>query len=206
MRPKFSRHFGMGNKLAIVHAGETYGSITVPEGRVAVGTVCSVTTNGILLKQGIPVVSRFGGLMEIKEGKPVRLLALIAYGGSTLDPLELFVRAGMTQVRECARTGNGVVGVSFREIPAAAVNEVRQIKKEMERQGLDGILAIGTPNQPLFEIPVGEGRAGLIVYGGLNPLAALWEARAEVEFRSLAEVENIERFMHYETVRHRLHD
>ena len=144
--------------------------------------------------------------MEIKEGKPVRLLALIAYGGSTLDPLELFVRAGMTQVRECARTGNGVVGVSFREIPAAAVNEVRQIKKEMERQGLDGILAIGTPNQPLFEIPVGEGRAGLIVYGGLNPLAALWEARAEVEFRSLAEVENIERFMHYETVRHRLHD
>lgn len=205
MRPVLARHFGMGNKLAIIPEGETYGSITVPKRWVGVATICSVTANGILLKQGIPVVSRFGGLMEIREGKPVRLVALIEYSGTTLDPLEAFIRARMTQVRECGRTGTGVIGVSFREIPAAAVAQVRQIKKEMEKQGLDGILAVGTPNQPLFDIPVGEGRAGLIINGGLNPLAALWEARAAVEFRSLAEVENIERFMHYEIVRNQLH-
>ena len=56
------------------------------------------------------------------------------------------------------------------------------------------LLAIGTPNQPLFDIPVGEGRAGLIVTGGLNPIAALCEAGVPVTFQSLAEVEDIARF------------
>jgi repressor of nif and glnA expression len=201
MRLVFARRFSMGNKLAIIREGETFGSTTVPAGRVALGTVCSVTANGILLKQGIPVTSRFGGLMEIKDGKPSRFVALIDYNGSTLDPLEAFIRAGMTRVCDCVRTGDGVIGVSFREIPAAAVSDVRRIKKEMERQGLDGILAIGTPNQPLFHVPVGEGRAGLIVAGGLNPIAALREAQADVDFHSLAEVEDISRFADFNALR-----
>ena len=173
------------------------GSATVPSGRIALGTVCSVTVNGILLKHGIPVVSRFGGLIEIRDRRPVRFVAVIEYSGTTLDPLEAFIRAGMTQVRECVRTDSGVIGVSFREIPAASVPAVRRIKEEMDGQGLDGIMAIGTPNQPLFEIPVGEGRAGLIVSGGLNPIAALWEARMEVTFHSLAEVEDITQFVDF---------
>jgi len=201
MRLVFAKRLGMGTKLAIVREGETFGTITVPANRVALGTVCSVTTNGILLKQGIPVTSRFGGLMELKEGKPVRFVALIDYNGSTLDPLEVFIRGGMTRVQDCARTGSGVIGVSFREIPAAAVSDVRQIKKETERQGLDGILAIGTPNQPLFQVPVGEGRAGLIVNGGLNPIAALHESQMNVEFHSLAEVEDIHRFGDFNALR-----
>lgn len=201
MRLVFAKRLGMGTKLAIVREGETFGTTSVPANRVALGTVCSVTTNGILLKQGIPVTSRFGGLMELKEGKPVRFVALIDYNGSTLDPLEVFIRGGMTRARDCARTGSGVIGVSFREIPAAAVADVRQIKKETERQGLDGILAIGTPNQPLFQVPVGEGRAGLIVNGGLNPIAALHESQMNVEFHSLAEVEDIHRFADFHALR-----
>ncbi len=194
MRPVFLHRLGMGTRLAIVEEGETFGSTTVPRGQIALGTVCSVTANGILLKQGIPVVSRFGGLMEIQDRRPVRFVALIEYSGTTLDPLEAFIRAGMTRVRECVRTDSGAIGVSLREIPAAAVTAVRRIKEQMDRQGLDGILAIGTPNQPLFDIPVGEGRAGLIVSGGLNPIAALYEARAEVTFHSLADVEDIAQF------------
>ncbi|MGD0650974.1 MAG: NrpR regulatory domain-containing protein [Verrucomicrobiia bacterium] len=194
MRPVFLHRLGMGTRLAIIEEGETLGATTVPRGQIALGTVCSVTANGILLKQGIPVVSRFGGLIEIQDRRPVRFVAVIEYSGTTLDPLEAFIRAGMTQVRECVRTDSGVIGVSFREVPAAAVAAVRRIKEEMNHQGLDGILAIGTPNQPLFDIPVAEGRAGLIVSGGLNPIAALCEARMEVTFHSLAEVEDIAQF------------
>ncbi|OHE76607.1 MAG: hypothetical protein A2107_06155 [Verrucomicrobia bacterium GWF2_62_7] len=201
MKPVFARRLGMGTRLAIAREGETFGATTVPAEMVALGTVCSVTASGILLKHGIPVTSRFGGLMEIREGKPVRLTALIEYSGTTLDPLEVFIRARMTRVRDCARTGNGIIGVSFREVPAAAVPEVRRIKKEMERQGLDGILAIGHPNQPLFDIPVEEGRAGLIVNGGLNPVAALCEAHGEVQFHSLAEVEEVGRFSDFHVLR-----
>lgn len=194
MRPVFMRRFGMGTKLAVVPAGETFGAQTVPTGQVALATVCSVTVNGILLKQGIPVVSRFGGLMEIAGGQPVRFVALIEYSGTTLDPLEAFIRAGMTQVRELARQGNGVVGVSFREVPAAAVEQVHEVKAALARRGLDGILAVGIPNQPLFEIPVGEGRAGVLVAAGLNPIAALCEAGIPVTFQSLAEVSDVARF------------
>jgi repressor of nif and glnA expression len=204
MNPVFARRLGMGTRLAIAREGETFGATTVPPDKVALGTVCNVTASGILLKHGIPVTSRFGGLMEMREWKPVRLTALIEYSGTTLDPLEVFIRARMTRVRDCARTGNGVIGVSFREVPAEAVPEVRRIKKEMERQGLDGILAIGNPNQPLFDIPVEEGRAGLIVNGGLNPVAALCEAHGDVQFQSLHEVEDVARFSEFHVLRDRL--
>jgi repressor of nif and glnA expression len=197
MRPVFLRRLGMGTRLAIVQEGEMLGAATVPSGHIALGTVCSVTANGILLKQGIPVVSRFGGLIELRDRQPIRFVAVIEYSGTTLDPLEVFIGAGMTKVRECVRTDSGVIGVSFREIPAASVPAVWRIKEDMERHGLDGILAIGMPNQPLFEIPVGEGRAGLIVSGGLNPIAALCEARMEVTFHSLAEVEDITQFVDF---------
>ncbi|MCX7885784.1 MAG: NrpR regulatory domain-containing protein [Verrucomicrobiae bacterium] len=203
MSRAFGKRLGMGTRLALAREGGTFGSITVPPGFVAIGTVCSVTANGILLKEGIPVTSRYGGLMEIKDGKPARFVALIDYNGTTLDPLEAFIRAGMTRVRDCVRTNNGVIGVSFREIPSAALEKVRRIKKAMEERGLDGILAIGVPNQPLFEVPVGEGRVGMIVNGGLNPVAALNEAGIDVQFRSLAEVEDIARFEDFTVLRER---
>jgi len=199
MRPVFTRRLAMGTRLAVVPEGENFGSITVPEGQIALGTVCSVTANGILFKQGIPVLSRFGGLMEIRNRKPSRFVALIEYSGTTLDPLEVFIGAGMTRVRDCVRTDSGVMGVSFREIPAAATLAVRQLKDEMDAEGLNGILAIGMPNQPLFDVPVGEGRAGVIVNGGLNPIAALCEAGMQVKFQSLAQVEDVARFEEYNT-------
>jgi len=42
---------------------------------------CSVTINGIFLKAGIPVTSRFGGVVEIVDGKPERFISLISYEG-----------------------------------------------------------------------------------------------------------------------------
>lgn len=197
IRPVFIGRLGMGTKIAVVAGGEMIGRSRIPDGHIGLATVCSVTANGILLKQGIPVVSRYGGLMELRDRKPVRFTALIDYSGTTLDPLEAFIRAGMTSVRECVRTGSGVIGVSFREIPAAAVADVRRLKDEMEDRGVDGILAIGTPNRPLYDVPVGEGRVGMIVKGGLNPIAALAETHAEVKFQSLAEVEDIAQFTEY---------
>ena len=41
----------------------------------------------------------------------------------------------------------------------------------MKRLGLGGIMLFGRPGQPLLEIPVAPGRVGVVVVGGLNPLA-----------------------------------
>ena len=123
MQPVFAAGLGMGTRLAVLRPGEIADDrlgTRVPPGRIALVTVCSVSLNGILLKEGIPVTSRYGGLMEFKNHSPVRFTELLEYGGTTLDPLEMFIRARMTSVARCARTGNGVVGASFREFPSVA--------------------------------------------------------------------------------------
>ena len=44
---------------------------------------------------------------------------------------------------------------------------------------------VGRPNQPLLDIPVGYGRVGIILAGGLNPLAAAEEIGIETRNRAL---------------------
>jgi repressor of nif and glnA expression len=203
MKPVFARRLGMGNRVALAREGQILGGLKVPSGMVALGTVCSMAVNGIMLAEKIPVNSRFGGLLEIREGKPIRFLELLEYRGTTIDPLEFFINAKMTRVRECAETGTGVIGASFREVPSVALDEVHRISREMERQGLGGIMAIGRPNQPLMNIPVAEGRTGMIVIGGLNPIAALHEAGTQVTFKSLVGLEDSSLFMPFQTLRDR---
>lgn len=189
VRPVFAARLGMGTRMLVLRSGATYDvarAAVVPRGKIAIVTVCSVTLNGILLKEGIPVTSRFGGLLEFRNRQPARFVELLEYGGTTQDPLELFIRAKMTSVRACVETGNGVVGASFREFPSVALPAVLKIRDQLRLVGLDGILAVGVPNQPLHGIPVGEGRTGLVVLGGLNPAAALEEAGVKSENRSLA--------------------
>lgn len=186
MQSVFDAAFGMGRKLIVARVGQTIGNASVPAGSAAIGTVCSVTVNGILLHGGIPVTSRYGGLLQIKDRKPVRFVELIEYGGTTLDPLEIFIKAGMTRVRDAVRTGSGIIGASFREVPSVALEDIRAFSGRMRKHGMGGILALGRPNQPLFNIPVSEGRAAMIVVAGLNPVAAVHEAGMRVSSRSLA--------------------
>ncbi len=147
---------------------------------MGIGTVCSVSLNGILLRANITTTSRFGGLLELEANKPTRFTEIINYDGSSLDPLEIFIRSGMTSVLQAAKCGKGVLGASFREVPAIALPEVRRLIKQSERCGLGGVIALGSPDQPLLDIPVTIGRAGMIVRGGLNPIAAVAESGISV--------------------------
>jgi len=181
----FEAGLGMGRYAALAGPGQWLGSFHVPDDRFAIGTVCSVTINGILLSAGIPAASRFGGLLELNGGRAARFTQMIYYDATSLDPLEVFIRGHMTSVREAARTGDGVIGASFREIPAVSVPKVRRICAKLEAIGLGGVIEVGKPNRPLLEIPVAEGRAGLVVVGGLNPLAAAEEAGIETHNKAL---------------------
>jgi repressor of nif and glnA expression len=179
IQPVFEAGLAMGRLMIVRERGGQLGDFAVPESRVAIGTVCSVTVNGIFLREGIPVISRFGGLLEMRNGQPVRFTQLINYDGTTLDPLEIFIKGKMTTVGQVATTGSGIIGASFREIPSAATPRAERLRKKLEQIGLGAILVIGEPGQPLLDIPVGEGRTGMIVLPGLNPLAACEEAGIE---------------------------
>ncbi len=188
---------GTGEYVALAHAGERLGDTLIPPGQVGIGTVCSVTLNGVLLKAGIPTVSRFGGVLEIQDGQPVRFTDVIYYEGTSLDPLEIFLRAGLKSVREAARTGSGRIGVSFREVPTAAVSEVERIRREMQRAGLSSIRVLGKPNQPLVDFPVHEGRTGMLVKAGLNPAAAVQESGIPTHNIALSNLFEFEKMVHY---------
>jgi len=186
IRMVFEAGLGMGRYLVTAGPGEQLAGRLVPAGQTAVGTVCSVTVNGALRTAGIPVRSLFGGLLELRDGKPLRFVQIITYDGTTVDPVEIFIKGGMTRVREAAQTGAGTIGASFREIPAAALPAARQLLQQLADAGLGGVLLLGRPGRPLLDVPVPQGRVGLIVAAGLNPIAAVEEAGIETENHAMA--------------------
>jgi len=182
----FKSGYAMGKLMALFKPGDKVGELTVPEQMVGIGTVCSITLNGVLLAHGIPTNSRFGGLLELKDRKPTRFVEIINYDGTSLDPLEIFIASRMTNYLGATETGNGRIGVGFREVPADSRERVMDLAQRLEEVGLGGFMMIGWPGQPLLEIPVSEGRVGAIVIGGLNPAAILEETSVRVHSRALA--------------------
>ncbi len=175
MKQVFSSPYVMSDKVILKRGGEKIGdNSSVPEGQVAFGTVCSVTINGIFLKAGIPITSKFGGVLQINSD-PIRFTALIGYEGSSLDPLEIFIKSRMTDVSGAVRNHSGKILASFREIPVVSIEKALQLIENMREKGIGGVLLIGNPNQPLIEIPVSMDKAGMIIVGGLNPIAAVEE-------------------------------
>jgi hypothetical protein len=171
-----------------------------------VGTVCSITLNGVLLKHGIPTISRFGGLLELQDKKPVRFVEVIMYDGTSIDPLEIFIRSGMTNYLGAIKTGNGRIGASFREFPAESRDLVEHLAERLKRIGLGGLMKIGKQGQALLDIPVNEGRVGAVVIGGLNPVSILEETGIRAYSRALAGLIDFSRLFRYEEMTGRIKD
>jgi repressor of nif and glnA expression len=186
IRRIFQSPYVMSDRLIIRRGGEKIGDILIPEGKIGIGTVCSVTINGIFLKAGIPVSSKFGGVLEIAGGNATRFTSLISYEGSSLDPLEIFIRSKMTDVIGAVKNRSGKILASFREIPVVCLDEANRLKQTIMERGIGGILLIGQPNSPLLGVPVGLDKAGMIIVGGLNPVAALEESGITTESKAMS--------------------
>jgi repressor of nif and glnA expression len=200
----FKQGFAMGHLATILGPGERLDHITVPEDMIGIGTVCSITLNGVLLKYGIPTYSRFGGLLELKNRLPVRFVEMINYDGTSIDPLEVFIRSGMTDYIGAITSGNGRIGASFREFPADGRTLVLELAQKLEQAGLGAFMRIGHASQTLLEIPVSEGRAGAIVIGGLNPVAIFEETGIRVFSRAMSGLMDFSRLFRYESLKERV--
>jgi len=181
MKEAFAAGFCVSDLVAVAHAGEKLGEVVIPEGQVGFATMCSAVINGVLLKSGVPMDSRFGGIMETRNGEPRRFVAIINYAGTSLDPSEAYIRARMTSVRRAAATGTGRILANFREIPAPSRPMVEAIVTDLKRSGIGGVLLIGEASEPLCQMPVGLNKIGMVLLGGLNPVAAAEEAGVEAE-------------------------
>jgi repressor of nif and glnA expression len=182
----FAKGYAMGNRLALLPPGETVGGLAIPPERVGFCTVCSITLNGVLLKHGVPTNSRFGGLLELRGGSPTRFVEMIHYDGTSIDPLEVFIRGRMTDYRGAVRDGDGLIGASFREMPEDSRDRVLQLAEQLSAIGLGAFLEVGLGGQSVLDMPVAPGRIGSVVIGGLNPIAILEEMGYRVYSRALA--------------------
>jgi len=153
---------------------------------VGVATVCSIVVNGVLLKKGIPMDSKFGGILQVRRGIPLRFTELIHYSGSPLDPSEVFIRGNMTTVGETVRKGEGTVLANFREIPAVCRSAAESVISTLCGAGFDGVLKIGKPGESVCEVPVNMNKVGVVLVGGLNPVARVREAGIEVENHAMS--------------------
>ncbi len=188
MRPVFKAGICVSDLVALAREGEQLGDVIVPEGQIGLATVCSIVINGTLLKAGVPMGSRFGGLLQMRNGQPFRFVELIHYAGSSLDPSVVFIKGRMTSVIEAARHGDGRILANFREIPALCRPLAEEVVGKLKAAGLGGVLVIGETSEPVCETSVELNRIGMVLLGGLNPVAAAAEAGFAVENRAMSTV------------------
>jgi repressor of nif and glnA expression len=200
MKGIFKAGLCVSDLVAIAHEGNIIGDIIVPEGKVALATVCSITVNGALLKAGIPVDSRFGGILQIQNHQPRRFTELVNYAGSSLDPSEIFIRANMTSVTQAAEKGNGDILANFREIPAVCRPTAEEVVARLKDARIGGLLLLGNVSEPICEVAIDLNRVGAILLGGLNPVAAAYEAGIESENYAMSALMEYEKLVRIDEI------
>lgn len=199
MLPAFEDGLCVSNLVMVASGGQLIGDVIVPDGKIGLATVCSVVVNGTLLKAGIPMDSRFGGILQMRDHKPARFTQVIHYNGSSLDPSEIFIRAKMTSVREAISSGNGEILANFREIPAICRPIAEKVITGLKNAGLNGVLIMGNTSEKICEIEVALNKIGIILLGGMNPIAAAAEIGIEVDNHSMSTVVEYSSLVNYKT-------
>ncbi|MDD3984413.1 MAG: DUF128 domain-containing protein [Methanobacterium sp.] len=170
---------------------------TIPKkesGQIGIATVCSLTLDGILVKNGVSTTPQYGGILETDDKKP-RFIELTAYSGSSLDPHEIYIAKSMTSVSE-AINGAGRVLASLREVPYIARPLAVDILEEVQDAGFS-VLKIGKPSELVYNAKVERYHVGIVAPGGLNPISALKEHGMDVEpkaVETLMKVSDMEEF------------
>ena len=186
MKPAFDSGLAVSDLVAVANENTRLGNVLIPAGKTGFATVCSIVINGVLLKAGIPVISKFGGIIQMKNRKPLRFVELIHYSGSSLDPSEAFIRGEMTSVRKVLENGDGKILANFREVPAPCRPIVEEIITKLRKSRIEGIISIGEIGEPICQIHVDLNKVGMILMGGLNPVACAQEVGIKAENRGMA--------------------
>jgi repressor of nif and glnA expression len=166
--------------IKLIDEGTMSSDIKIPEGKIGIATMCSITIDGILLKSGIPVNTKYGGILEIKDKKPVCFDDLIVYNGTSIDPMRIFISRKMTRVMDAVNTGTGKLLANLREIPASALPEAEKVLRSITDSRIGGITEIGKPGKSVLDAPVDNGKVGIVVYAGVNAMAAVEEMGIKV--------------------------
>ncbi|WP_406655545.1 DUF128 domain-containing protein [Methanolobus sp. ZRKC2] len=175
-------------KVGIFEEESSEYDIYVPEGKVAIATVCSITFDSLLLKNGIPTIPAYGGLMQMEKHEPEGFVDLISYSGTSIDPIKIFLRRKSTSILQAIDTGSGKMLANMREIPASASEKAGTLIERAKKDDISGSICIGESGTEVFYAPVERGKVGIPVIVGINSVAAVEEAGIQIETHPVSTV------------------
>ena len=191
---RYLAEHGMDCRIKIIEDGATGSAIAIPEDCIGIATICSITCDGILLKHGIPVNINYGGMLRFDKNQALRYTDLIAYAGTTIDPMKIFISWKATSVLDIVETGDGLLLANVREVPDLARDEASKILDQVVAAGITDYVNIGDPHSPVLGAPVDAGMTGISVSAGLNVIAAIQEVRIAVAVEPVAAVMDYSEF------------
>ncbi len=187
--------------IKIIRPGEKIGNINIEKGKIGIATACSITLDGVLLKAGVPVKPRFGGVVEIHDGSPLRFTDILTYDSTTIDPLDVLMSQELTSVTEMVNTGSGKILANLREAPMAARNMIEQSLDSLVEAGFSCILEVGEPNSDILGVQVGRDKLGIAVIGGTNPMAFVQENGIDIKTQEMSILIDIEEMGHIDEMK-----
>ena len=54
----------------LIEENEEYREVSVPKGKIALLVVCNLTVDGVLIHSGVPIILKYGGLVQLLKRKP----------------------------------------------------------------------------------------------------------------------------------------
>ncbi|MCX6674994.1 MAG: NrpR regulatory domain-containing protein [Methanothrix sp.] len=171
----FDAGYAISRRVLILEEGAGLFAQEIPAGCVGIATLCSITLDGMLMKRGIPVDTSFAGVVDVREGKPAEFTDLIAYAGSSLDPMRVLMARRVTRVVDAVERGSGKILANVREVPVAAAELAMSLLEQSRDAGLGGLIELGGQGEPLLGCPIGSGKIGIAFCAGVNGAVAAEE-------------------------------
>ena len=168
------------------------------KGLIKIKTACSLTISGVLLKSGIPVRPKGGGLIEVVERGPTRFTDMLMYWATTIDPIDVLTSQELTDITGMMRTGNGRILGNLQEAPMLARERIEEVLDQLTAAEFTGVLELGEPNMNVLGVSVERDHVGIALVGGTNLVAAAQECGIKVRHESISDLTDVAEMKHIE--------
>lgn len=165
---------------------------------IRIKTACSLTISGVLLKSGIPVRPKGGGLIEVIEREPVRFTDMLMYWATTIDPIDVLTAQELTDITGMMRTGNGRILGNLQEAPMLAREKIEEVLERLTSAEFTGVLELSEPNMNVLGVSVERDHMGIALVGGTNLVAAAQECGINITHESISGLTDIGEMKHIE--------
>jgi repressor of nif and glnA expression len=168
------------------------------KGLIKIKTACSLTTCGVLLKSGIPVRPKGGGLIEVIEREPTRFTDMLMYWATTIDPIDVLTSQELTDITGMMRTGNGRILGNLQEAPMLARDKIEEVLDHLTAADFTGVLELAEPNMNVLGVSVERDHVGIALVGGTNLIAAAHECGIDIKHESISGLTDVTEMRHIE--------